>query len=90
MNGKTYIIAGTYRMAEYYARRHSISRNDLRYISEPYQLRGLDSITILMHDTAWRNAKYQEIYDAILERRNIKIVHVSDSDKVQEGNNGTT
>ena len=85
MNKKVYIVAGTYSMAEYYARRHGIGKSELVYVYDPDYLRGLEGVEILIHDTAWRNPKYQEIREMIRIMRNVKTTMVGDSNVEQEG-----
>ena len=69
--GKTYVLAGDYRQAVYYAKENGITREELVYINKERDLCGVDGRgkSLLVYGTAYEKRDYNLILQAARQRR---------------------
>lgn len=75
---KVYMVAGSYTIAELYAKNRGLKKTDFVYITKAEDLCGIDDIEILVHDTAPLHQNFEEIFAAIHQRHNIKLNFIGD------------
>lgn len=76
LNGKLYVLAGTYRQAREFATAYQCPKNRLQYIDDSYRLRGIDGRgkNLFVCWTAYSKDNYQECF-SMAKERGFNIVH---------------
>ena len=68
---KIYVLAGSYIQAVYYAQENDITKEELVYINNERDLRGIDGAgkSLVVHGTAYQKRDYHYILRAARHRR---------------------